>query len=66
MSIKQPKYTKLLYISAEKYRCVFPFPYFNIVQTKVFDEVYDYGYVEKAKDIAMPVKYFFRPIKNKC
>lgn len=44
MNIKQRKYTKLLYISAEKYRCVFPFPYFNIVQTKVFDEVYDYGY----------------------
>lgn len=37
--IKQSKYTKLLYIPAEKYRCVFPFPYFNIVQTKVFDEV---------------------------
>ncbi|XP_078310394.1 putative ATP-dependent DNA helicase HFM1 isoform X2 [Crassostrea virginica] len=25
---------------AERYRSVFPFPYFNIVQTKVFDEVF--------------------------
>lgn len=38
---------KLFYILVEKYRCVFLFLYFNIVQIKVFDEVYDqfeYGY----------------------
>lgn len=46
---------KLFYILVEKYRCVFLFLYFNIVQIKVFDEVYDYGYIEKVKDIVMLV-----------